>query len=247
MKIRILSDCHIGDKSSADDFILNEIKFILFLKRCVVENNLVILAGDTFECWQGKKFSKDVNTFYSIAHIRPMLMDALHALISGGKLKIINGNHDAIIRMRKLIPEVSERQVIKDGNVTLVVEHGHYGDFFNSNVSWIGKTIAWIAGWLERFGLADIDRVWGWFEKQFTRGIELDKTSVYKYAMKLAKRFNANIVVFGHTHKEELRYDKNGVVYANSGCVCEKNNKFPVVDIEIKDNKYNVQVIKVTV
>jgi UDP-2,3-diacylglucosamine pyrophosphatase LpxH len=87
-KLILLSDCHRGDNSRADDFAHNQCLFFHALTHYYQEGFTYIEVGDADELWENKRFA-DIREAHS--HVF-WLMSRFH---KAGRLQMLYGNHDA--------------------------------------------------------------------------------------------------------------------------------------------------------
>ena len=254
LTIGIISDLHAGDKTEADEFTLDDKQMIGFLSQCIEQYDTVILNGDVFECWHPKSWNEQVQQFNRIARARPELHEFIVTNVTSGKLIYINGNHDAVVRVKKLIPNVVKEYVVElptqTAGVTsrILIQHGHQGDMMNHGpISIIGMTIAWCVGWLERWGWKDADSDLSKLEKTIIPGGGSDN-SLDDYAkFKINEGFD--LVILGHTHEATsasyTRSDNNSVGhYWNTGKAMTAPFTFTEV---IVDKNLNISVKQVDV
>ncbi|HHU16724.1 MAG TPA: serine/threonine protein phosphatase [Clostridiales bacterium] len=95
-RIIIMSDCHRGDGSRADDFLHNEKIFISALNYYYNKGFTYIEIGDGDELWENKKLS-DIIT----AHLDTFML--LRKFYLDERLYFIYGNHDMVKRSNKYV------------------------------------------------------------------------------------------------------------------------------------------------
>jgi len=159
-KIILMSDCHRGDGSQADDFFSNENLFISALNHYYNEGYTYIEIGDGDELWENKKLSVIIN-----AH--PESFRLLKQFHEDKRYYIIYGNHDMAKRNERyvranlyeyydkweknLIPlfkniKVHEGLVLEytadsggESVREILLVHGHQVDFLNSRLWRLAK------------------------------------------------------------------------------------------------------------
>lgn len=152
-RLVLMSDCHRGDGSQADEFFRNENIYLSALNHYYEEGYTYIEIGDGDELWENKKLSEIVN-----AHLR--VFQLLRKFHESGRLHFIYGNHDMVkrspryvkanlyeysdIREKEKLPlfkdvRIQEGLVLeyKDGegisrNKAILLIHGHQVDALNS-------------------------------------------------------------------------------------------------------------------
>lgn len=154
-KIILMSDCHRGDGSHADEFLKNENIYLSALNHYYNEGYTYIEIGDGDELWENKRLS-------DIIKAHPDVFQLLRKFYLEKRLHFIYGNHDIVKRNRKyaaenlykyydkqekkeqplfenikvhegLILEYQDGVKRQAGNRILLV-HGHQVDFLNSDM-----------------------------------------------------------------------------------------------------------------
>jgi UDP-2,3-diacylglucosamine pyrophosphatase LpxH len=95
-RIILMSDCHRGDGSQADDFFGNENLYISALNHYYNEGYTYIEIGDGDELWENKKLSVIIN-----AH--PESYRLLKQFHQDKRFYIIYGNHDMVKRNARYV------------------------------------------------------------------------------------------------------------------------------------------------
>ncbi len=154
-KLIMMSDCHRGDGSQADEFFNNENLYISALNYYYNEGFTYIEIGDGDELWENKKLSDIMN-----AH--PNSFRMLRKFYEDKRLYFIYGNHDMVKRNAKYVKanlyryydkqeekelslfegiKVHEGLVLEyhgeDGKAAgkpIFLVHGHQVDFLNSTL-----------------------------------------------------------------------------------------------------------------
>jgi len=152
-KLVMISDCHRGAGSQADEFFQNENLYLTALKHYYDEGYSYIEIGDGDELWENKKLSDIVN-----AHLNVFQM--LRAFHEEGRLYFLYGNHDMVKRSPRYVKSnlyqyfnVRERQTMplfdnvriheglvldyqagdrQNRNKAILLIHGHQVDALNS-------------------------------------------------------------------------------------------------------------------
>jgi len=154
-KIVLMSDCHRGAGTEADDFAKNQKLYYVALNHYYRNGFTYIELGDGDELWQERHMA-DITAEYD--HIFGLLA-ALHR---EGRLHMVYGNHDMIKRREEwtrknlweycprnrespvpLFPHISISEAIllhhtPTGGEMLLL-HGHQADFFNYRLWWLGR------------------------------------------------------------------------------------------------------------
>lgn len=244
-KIILMSDCHRGDGSWADDFFRNQSLYAAALTHYYNEKYTYIEIGDGDELWENNKLS-------DIMHIHSNIFWLLSKFFSKGRLYFIYGNHDMVKqnskyvknnlyeyfdeREKKYIPlfeniKLHEGLVLKhrftDDKIFLI--HGHQVDFLNDEMWKFSRFLVrnlWKP--LESFGVNDPTSTAKNYEK---------KEAVEKKLTEWVKR-EKHILIAGHTHRPMFP-EVGEVPYFNDGsCVHPRC----ITGIEISDG--NIILVK---
>jgi len=216
MKIKIISDIHLGVKNtSSNDFLIDENAFREYLSMSVHDNDLLILNGDTFELWEeilnsGSLSARMTNIINS--------WNFMDIILNDPKIKIINGNHDAFIKRPGIIPTkyVTDSLDYNMNGYKIHIAHGHQGDIWNKDSSCL-KYISCCCKNLESVGEDMVDYSLDDSVQKLTNCLFPDNGKTEKYAEALANATNTDIIVFGHTHTSNL-VEKSNCIYVNDGC-----------------------------
>ena len=199
-KTIVISDLHLCDNSSANDFKKTDLLLQFFEE---FRDEKIVLDGDIFECLQAP-LEKIV--FYNSEVVR--------AIINLKDKEILWGNHDHAFR------KVFQETYVSGG---IFIHHGHQFDIYNKDPGFIGAKVAEIIGWFERVIHHDTDE---WLKgiAEYARRITpvdseyLGDLSEYRdgaeYILKNIE--DINLVIMGHTHSPSLKRVKGGL-YLNVG------------------------------
>jgi predicted phosphodiesterase len=211
-KYIVMSDCHRGDGSAADEFAHNSLIYKCALEYYLKEGFTYIELGDAEELWENDNFEQIYITHTSVYELLRRFHDPDPAKTRYLK---VWGNHDLDwcdnpVPLRALFPGIQLHEAIllggQDLNVSnqsasnlpvspvalpILLLHGHQADpacsGFGAKISRFLVRRVW-AG-LQRFGIGDPTRA----AENPGRCDEIDKT-LYQMA-------TANIVIAGHTHR----------------------------------------------
>lgn len=204
-KFILISDCHRGDGSWADDFSKNKNIYFAALNHYYNEKYTYIELGDGDELWEN-------NNLYDIMHIHSDIFWVLSKFFNDGRLYLIFGNHDIVKKDEKFIKrnqyyfdERKNKQIpifeniyeglilrhsITGGKVFLV--HGHQVEWLNGKMWWLGRFLCryfWKP--LELFGVNDPTST----AKNYKR-----KDSMGKKLIEWVTTEN-QMLIAGHTHR----------------------------------------------
>ena len=256
-KICVFSDLHIGQAGKpANNF---KFKDQIFSDYLLLQSNiydLIILNGDVFELWEGvveTVLHAGIESIRKLTHERfetikasyPKIVETIKKLSVEGKLVLINGNHDSLVRIDsdKLLPgmQVYENKTVTIGPYVIRFEHGHQGDAWCKE----GSALSCISWFTTQFRSAIDDLVTTKLDESFdllTESIDTSSDAIKIFAGKLGKAVSADVVVFGHTHiplldqlERGLLGRDSGVIYANSGKSCDSDDLIDQVSIYVED------------
>lgn len=153
-RIILMSDCHRGVGSHADDFLKNENLYVSAMNHYYSEGYTYIEIGDGDELWENKRLS-------DIIHAHPLVFQLLKRFYLEKRLYFIYGNHDMVKQNMKYVKsnlygyfdklekkELSlfENIQVHEGLVLvyqsgedqlekqILLVHGHQVDFLNSRM-----------------------------------------------------------------------------------------------------------------
>jgi UDP-2,3-diacylglucosamine pyrophosphatase LpxH len=207
-KIVLMSDCHRGDGSWADDFSKNQNIYFAALSHYYREKYTYIELGDGDELWENSKFSEILQAHRDV-------YKALSKFHNEGRLYIIYGNHDIVKqdinfakdnlykyydeRKKKYIPlleniKLHEALVLthKDLDYKILLIHGHQVDCLNDTFWRLSRFLVknlWRP--LESIGISDPTSTAKNHEK---------KDTVEKRLIEWIKK-EKHILIAGHTHR----------------------------------------------
>lgn len=213
-RIVIMSDCHRGCGTWADNFLQNRPIYTAALKHYQRHGYTYIELGDGDELWENRRFSDVYNTHREIYQIFENFADK-------GKLFMIFGNHDRVKEnsayvWRGLDSKIPfyESIIIDDLDLPpICLFHGYQGDLINDRLWKISR-------WLVRYFWRPLE----------IRGVK-DPTSAAKNYTKV-RRIEENfinysckencILVAGHTHKPTLMKKDCGMYFNSGSCIHPK-------------------------
>jgi len=237
-RIVLMSDCHRGNGSFADDFSSNQNLYFAALTHYYQENYTYIEIGDGDELWKNKKLSDIILVNIDVFCLLSKFYDAK-------RLYFIFGNHDILKkskkfvknnfsnffdeRLRKYIPLFENiilheglilKHTISEDKVFLV--HGHQVDFFNDELWRLSRfLVKYLWKPLELVGIKNpICAATNYAKKE----------SVEKKLTQWAKSKN-QMLIAGHTHRPVFP-EVNEPLYFNDGCCTHPRN---ITGIEIAD------------
>ncbi len=187
-----ISDLHMGIGDEADDFKGNATLCGRVLESYFQTGYTIFLLGDVFELWE----NSDLNTIL-------LTYPSLYNLIITGRKKDrlfqIIGNHD-----QDLACPQSIMVRYRNSGKTILLVHGHQGDFFNNE------------GWL--FGKFFVHHIWrnlqmiGFKDPTTANPSNPKKHERIRAEAKAWAKENNQILIMGHTHKVEAEHP-----YYNTG------------------------------
>jgi UDP-2,3-diacylglucosamine pyrophosphatase LpxH len=222
-RIVLMSDCHRGNGSWADDFGKNQNLYFAALKHYYKENYTYIELGDGDELWKFKKLS-------DIVSIHSHVFWLLSKFYKEGRLHIIYGNHDMVKRYdkfvkdnmyeyfdekeRKHIPlfpkiKIHEGLILKHkatGHRIFLI-HGHQGDVINDQMWRLGRLLVrYLWGTLSGFGIDDPTSAAKNYDK---------KDEVENRLAEWVQKEN-QMLIAGHTHRPVFP-EAGDIPYFNDG------------------------------
>ncbi|MCY6957278.1 metallophosphoesterase [Clostridium brassicae] len=240
-KIALISDCHRGDNTWADDFAHNQNLLFTALNYYYKNGYIYIEIGDGDELWENRKFTEIRQTHSNIFD----LMSKFH---KDNRLYMIWGNHDIVKRKEKYVKknlyyyydtrkkqwkslfdkiEVYEGLILKYLNTKnkIFVVHGHQGDFINDQL--------WpISRFLVRYIWRPLTLYLGIKDPTSAAKNYKKKKTIERKIIRWAKA-RKQMIITGHTHRPMFP-SVNEVPYFNDGsCVHPRC----ITGIEIKNGQ----------
>jgi len=241
----LMSDCHRGDGSWADNFAKNQNLFFTALLHYYRKNYTYIEIGDGDELWEN-------SDFYDIVQTHSDAFWLMSNFYSKGRLYLLYGNHDIVKQSKKYVEEnlyqyfderekkympLFEKIKVHEGLILkhrvtgdkIFLIHGHQVSFFNSTLWRLGRFLAknlWRP--LEVIGIKDPTSA----AKNYSI-----KENVEKRLVEWVKE-KKHMLIAGHTHRP-IFPEVGEIPYFNDGsCVHPRC----ITGIEIADG--NIMLIK---
>jgi predicted phosphodiesterase len=203
------SDTHKGDGSKADNFRRVKPK----VKRMLVWLNQncdhIFNLGDDKEVTQGRGSTADILEDIATEHGDVLKMEKKLGVVK------VNGNHDeGTIPLKKVDFTVD--------TIRIIAEHGHRFDRWCSKLWFIGRIGAKFAGWLERKGFWNAEKILGKLAERAPGRKE--KLSTYFDQMKKeidkgVKKWRTKVVyLIGHVHRLTIEDYGNHILVAVGHC-----------------------------
>jgi UDP-2,3-diacylglucosamine pyrophosphatase LpxH len=237
-RIVIMSDCHRGNGSWADEFAKNQNVYFAALSHYYKENYTYIEIGDGDELWENRKLS-------DIIYVHKDAFWILSKFFNEGRLYFIYGNHDMEKgnsnfvrdnlyqyfdeREKRYLPlfkniKPHEGLVLKhkDTGDKIFLIHGHQVDFINGVLWRVSKFLArYLRGPLELFGVNDPTRTAKNYKKK-----ELVGRKLIEWVTK-----EKQMLIAGHTHRPRFPELGEPPYFNDGSCVHPRC----ITAIEIKD------------
>lgn len=244
-KFVLMSDCHRGNGSSADDFVKNKLLYLTALKHYYNNKYTYIEIGDGDELWKNKKMS-------DIVEVHRDVFWFLSKLYKEGRLYFIYGNHDLAKqdekyvknnlysyydpREKRSIPlfkniKIHEGLVLehKQLGYKILLVHGHQGDFINDRFWKLGRfLVRYLWGPLSSIGINDPTSV----SKDYYK-----KEAVERKLIEWVQK-NKHMLIAGHTHRSMFP-DAGEIPYFNDG-----SSVHPRCITAIEISKGSIELVK---
>jgi predicted phosphodiesterase len=223
MNIAVISDLHLGAGDGADGFGHNDAEFLRFLRH--LENNFerIVLLGDIWETLACRKLGDAAAELRRARQAHPQIARRFER----SKYAYVHGNHDLVAG---LVEGAPEHLVFHADGTRVLFTHGHHHDVLFRRGRWIAELGIWLGGWLLRLGLSPMYRAFYAIDS-LRSGIAPDATrcSFQRWAVGVAERFAADVIVTGHTHLP-ARAEHGRRLFLNSGSCSEGRFSFSSLD-----------------
>ncbi|MCY6483373.1 metallophosphoesterase [Clostridium aestuarii] len=239
-KIVLISDCHRGNSSWADNFAHNRNVFYAALKYYYNNDFIYIELGDGDELWENRKF-------FDIKEAHSDVFKLMRKFYIKKRLYMIWGNHDVVKKSKKFVRknlyyyneskkkyeslfeniEVHEGIILryKGTENKIFAVHGHQGDFINDTFWWLSRfLIRYIWRPLELyFGFKDPTSA----SKNYKRK-KITERKIIKWI-----KANNQMVIAGHTHRPMFPEPGQTPYFNDGSCV----HPHCITGIEIVNDK----------
>lgn len=244
-KFILMSDCHRGDGSWADDFSRNQNLYYAALTHYYKENFTYIEIGDGDELWENSRFS-------DIKQVHGDVFRLLSKFHNEGRLYMIFGNHDMVKKDKRFVQdnlsqyfdEPARRHVSLFKNIKfheglvlkhktegykIFLVHGHQADCFNDRMWKLARFLVrnlWKP--LTTFGVKDPTSTAKNYEK---------KDAVERILTEWVKR-EKHMLIAGHTHRPMFPTAGEPPYFNDGSCVHPRS----ITGIEIAGD--NITLVK---
>ncbi len=239
-KFIILSDCHRGDNSIADEFAHNQNLVLHALEHYYLNGYTFIENGDGDELWEHKRFN----------HIRFAhgdIYDLIQKFHDDGRYHMIYGNHNMDFRSQKAVKEklhtyrdeytgewvplfenirVHEALILeyRPTGQKLYVTHGHQGDLMNDQLWRVSRF------WMRYF--------WRYMHIIGFNNPASPAKNMHK-RHKIERRYvkwvkdTHHLLIIGHTHRPKFSQPDQASYFNSGSCVRPRN----ITGLEIQEGK----------
>lgn len=209
-RIIIMSDCHRGNGSGADNFLKNQNLFFAALSYYYEHHFTYIELGDGDELWENRSYKEIADTHSDIFWL-------LSKFYKKCRFHMIFGNHDMEKKYRSCIPsfpsiEIYEGIILKNknSNCDIFLTHGHQGDWLNDYLWKLARfLVRYLWRPLELIGFQDPTSAAKNYE--IKESVEL---RLKNWALK-----NHQIIVAGHTHRPIFPNNNEPPYFNDGSCV----------------------------
>lgn len=223
MEIAVISDLHLGRRGPADGFGHDDSEFLRFLDFLERNFEKVVLLGDVWETLTGAIPGDPAGELALARRTRREIAQRFER----PRYVYVHGNHDLIAAAHDGAPD--EYVLHADGQ-RILFTHGHQSDPLIERRRWVSELGVWLGGWIRRIGLGALYRLLArWDERRGGISSDGSTEAFQRWAMEVATRREADIIVTGHTHKP-TRAEHGSRLFLNSGSCCAGNVSFLSLD-----------------
>jgi predicted phosphodiesterase len=231
VNIAVISDLHLGSEDKVDSFGHVDAEFLRFLEFLESNFERIVLLGDI---WETLTSRCPFNARRGLAEARRRHPDIARRL-TRPSYKYIHGNHDLIAGAVDRAPEQWALDV--DGK-RLLFMHGHPYDRLLRMARHIAELGVWLGGWIRRAGwhglYQHLDRL---DQKRAAVSLDAERCTFQAWAVDVASRERADIVVTGHTHVA-VATEHGSRLYMNSGS-CSRG-RYTYLALDTRRDVYGV-------
>jgi predicted phosphodiesterase len=231
VSIAVISDLHLGARSSTDLFGHEDSEFIRFLRFLETNFQKVVLLGDI---WETLTTPLPRGHAAELRRARERHRE-LAAYLKRPRFTYVHGNHDIVAGRIEGAP--SELR-LESGGVRFLFAHGHQSDALVMHARPISELGVCLGGWIRRAGLGVVYHVFSRLDEVRSDHASEERISqVERWAVRHAQETEAEIVVTGHTHR--ARCSEHGrTLFLNSGSCSE--GQISYLTLEPRTGRYQV-------
>jgi len=221
--IAVISDLHLGRRGGADAFRHDDGEFLKFLDFLEQSFSSVVLLGDI---WETLRCKRPLMHGLELARVRAAHPETA-ARFRRPAYRYLHGNHDIIAATADPAPTDWSTTV---AGSRLYFTHGHHYDWLWQQAKWLGELGSWTGGWLLRMRLKPLFRTFDQIDQR-VRGArpEPEHCAFQRWAVELARKREADVVVTGHTHLG-VRAEHGDRLFLNSGSCSQGKFSFLSID-----------------
>jgi predicted phosphodiesterase len=231
VNIAVISDLHLGSEDNVDSFGHADAEFLRFLTFLESNFERIVLLGDI---WETLTSRCPFNARQGLAEARQRHSDIARRFTRPA-YTYIHGNHDLVAGALDGAPEQWSLDV---DNKRLLFMHGHPYDRLLRMARQIAELGVWLGGWICRAGwhhlYNQLDRL---DQTRSAVSLDAERCSFQAWAMDVASRQGADIVVTGHTHVP-VTTQHGSRLYMNSGS-CSRG-RFTFLALDTRRDVYGV-------
>ncbi|MEZ4372979.1 MAG: metallophosphoesterase family protein [Polyangiaceae bacterium] len=221
MEIAVISDLHLGQRDEADSFEHDDARFESFLRFLERNFERIVLLGDIWETLTPRIPGDYEGELRRAKEAHPRIARRFE----GAKYWYVHGNHDWVAGK---VDGAPDELTIDRGGLRVLFTHGHDHDAFVGHPRWLSEAGVWLGGWLKRFGLSHVYRLFERMEAMQSQRV--GPGSLEDWASHLGVQRRADVVVTGHSHVPK-RTDFPGVTFVNSGTCSGGRLEFAALDL----------------
>ena len=231
MKIAVISDLHVGPADRTNVFGHTSLEFTRFLRFLESSFERIVLLGDVWETLTSPRFGRPKEGLRAAREAH----QELAARFEGSRYHYVHGNHDIVAASADGAPE---ELVLEADGVRILFTHGHQHDALIRYARRWTEFNVWIGGWIRRYGFEAVHEFMCRLdERRLRTKSDPLACSFQRWAVRRARRREADVVVTGHTH-QLTRGEHGDRVFLNSGS-CAKG-KLAYAAIDTKRGEYSV-------
>lgn len=235
----LMSDCHRGDGSRADNFAKNQNLFFVALSSYFKEGYTYIELGDGDELWENRNICEIISEYSNIFWLMSNFYKEKRLYFLYGNHDIVKGKRNSAKNMKYFFDECEQRSaplfpdlcmhesIVLKHSITgkrILLIHGHQADFFNDKLWRLGRFLVrhlWRP--LELIGIQDPTRT----SRNSNKRIEVE-TNLIDWVRKRNK-----ILIAGHTHRAVFPGSFDLPYFNDGSCVHSRC----IMGIEIADGQ----------
>lgn len=231
MELAVISDLHLGRGDAADRFAHDDADFLRYLNDLEAHHERIVLLGDIWETIASPVFGRPHEQLRDCMRAHPRIAERF----ATDRYVYVYGNHDTVAG--KLLGARPEWE-LRLGGQRILFTHGHEYDWVMRRWPHLERFGVWLGYWMMRWGFEGLFKAAECADKMLRAASSDPGTCPFqRWAVHLAARRSADIIVTGHTHLA-ARAEHGDHLFLNSGHCTGRNLSF--IHMNTRTSRYDL-------